>query len=340
MDKRVIFAVAGSGKTTSILEALSEDKRSLIITYTENNLKNIRYKIIEKFGYFPENIKLLSYFTFLYSFCFKPFLSRIIFAKGMSWGFPPGFTTRLKRTNIKYYIDTNNRIYHNRLAKLLEVAGVHEDIVERLEKYFDDLFIDEIQDFAGHDFNLLKIISTANINIQYVGDFFQHTFDTSRDGAINKNLHNDYEKYINHFQAMGLEVDTESLVKSYRCAPAVCDFISGNLKINIESHRSDATEINMINDEHQINQILNDPKIVKLFYNKHYNFGCYSRNWGGCKGEDNYSDICIVLNPETLAKFNNGNLSELAPKTKNKLYVACTRARGNIYFIPQNLIQT
>ena len=34
MDKKVIFAVAGSGKTKYIVDELSLDKRSLIVTYT------------------------------------------------------------------------------------------------------------------------------------------------------------------------------------------------------------------------------------------------------------------------------------------------------------------
>lgn len=34
MDKKVIFAVAGSGKTTYIIDSLTQDKRSLIVTYT------------------------------------------------------------------------------------------------------------------------------------------------------------------------------------------------------------------------------------------------------------------------------------------------------------------
>lgn len=41
MDKKVIFAVAGSGKTTYIINGLSADKRSLIITYTTANYYNI-----------------------------------------------------------------------------------------------------------------------------------------------------------------------------------------------------------------------------------------------------------------------------------------------------------
>ena len=50
MDKRVIFAVAGSGKTTYIVNELSLEKRSLILTYTDGNYDNISRKILAKFG--------------------------------------------------------------------------------------------------------------------------------------------------------------------------------------------------------------------------------------------------------------------------------------------------
>ena len=335
MDKRVIFAVAGSGKTANILDSLSEDSRALIITYTENNFKNLRGRIIDKFGFFPEKIKLFSYFTFLYSFCYKPFLLREVPSKGINWDTPPAFTMRLKRTDIRYYRDTSNRLYHNRIAKLLEIQNAHRSIVERLEKYFDSIFIDEVQDFAGHDFNFLKIISSASIDIKYVGDFYQHTFDTSRDGPTNRNLHKSYDNYLDLFSQMGLAIDTETLIKSYRCSPTVCSFITEKLGINIESHRTDETIIHVSCDEGESAKLMQDNSLVKLFFREHYKFGCYSRNWGECKGEDHYQDVCIVLNPTTLRKFESDGLSELNPQTKNKLYVACTRARGNIYFLPQ-----
>ena len=64
MDKRVIFAVAGSGKTTYIVDSLSRDKRSLIVTYTVGNYNNLCRKISEKFnGDWPENIWVMGYFT-------------------------------------------------------------------------------------------------------------------------------------------------------------------------------------------------------------------------------------------------------------------------------------
>ena len=74
MDKRLILAVAGSGKTTYIVNSLSAEKRSLIITYTDANYENLCRKIAERFnGAWPENVTLMKYFQFLYRFCYKPF---------------------------------------------------------------------------------------------------------------------------------------------------------------------------------------------------------------------------------------------------------------------------
>ena len=85
MDKQVIFAVAGSGKTTHIINALNLDKRFLLITYTNNNVRNLRTGILKKFGYFPDNIKLYSYYSFLYGFCYKPFLHSAMRTKGINY---------------------------------------------------------------------------------------------------------------------------------------------------------------------------------------------------------------------------------------------------------------
>lgn len=340
MDKRVIFAVAGAGKTAIIIDKLCLDKNSLIVTYTDNNFTNLKQRIIKKFGYLPENIKVYKYFTFLYSFCYKPFLADKVKAKGIFWDSPPVFTRTLKRDNPLFYIIKNSRLlYHNRIAKLLEQMKTFSDINNRLEKYYDNLFIDEIQDFGGHDFNLLKEITKANLNIMFVGDFYQHTFDTSKDGNVNQSLYKDYGEYKKIFQKMNLLVDTDSLNKSYRCSSNICKFIKKSLMIDIESHRNDETNIIYIEDKEEAKKIFIDNNIIKLFYQKSNVYDCYSMNWGKSKGQDHYQDVCIVLNATTLKNYKINNLSELAPSTKNKLYVACTRCRGNLYFIDEKSIK-
>lgn len=339
MDKRVVFAVAGAGKTATIIDKLSLEKRSLIITYTDNNHLNLKHRVIKKFGYLPDNIKIYKYFTFLYSFCYKPFLSSKCKANGIFWDMPPIETIKLPRTNPSFYITKSRLLYHNRIAKLLEQMKINDEINQRLEKYYDNLFIDEIQDFGGHDFNFLKEITKANLNIIFVGDFFQHTFDTSKDGNTNKNIYDNYEGYIELFRQMGLIIDTESLNKSHRCSPSICKFVEEKLNINIKSHRSDETTINYIEDGEDIKKIFNDNNIIKLFFRESNIYNCYSMNWGKSKGQDHYQDVCIVLNDTTLKHYKKNTLSELAPSTKNKLYVACTRCSCNLLFIEEKKIK-
>ena len=144
MDKRVILAVAGSGKTYHIVEQLDETKRVLLITYTTSNTDNLRNSIITKFGYLPNNIKIKSYFTFLYSFCFKPFLANDLNTKGIFWKSPPEFTRNLKRNDDKFYLLKEKWLYHNRIAKLIIEKDILINVNQGLGKYYDCLYIDEV----------------------------------------------------------------------------------------------------------------------------------------------------------------------------------------------------
>jgi hypothetical protein len=55
------------------------------------------------------------------------------------------------------------------------------------------------------------------------------------------------------------------------------------------------------------------------------------REIGDRKGENYYKDICVVLNKTGLKSYN--ALENLKPQTKNKLYVACSRANNCLYFV-------
>lgn len=337
MDKKVIFAVAGSGKTTYIIDSLTQDKRSLIVTYTVGNYNNLCSKISAKFsGVWPENIWVMSYFTFLYRFCYKPFLSDIVKARGILYERNPN--NWLRQCERSYYVTPTGYIYSNRLAMLLEKTGVMEELKLRLEKYFDEFIIDEIQDIAGRDFSFLEQLMTANMNMLFVGDFYQHTYDTSRDGNANKNLFENIDSYEARFTSKSFFSDKESLVKSWRCSPSICGFITENLGIDIYSNQSaaadgESSDIIFISDRAQIDAILSDTNIAKLHYQNSSRYGLGHRNWGDTKGEDQYHDICVMLNKNTASKYAAGKLRELPPLTRNKLYVAITRAHGKVYLI-------
>ena len=338
MDKRVIFAVAGSGKTTYIVNSLLADKRSLIITYTNNNYINLLQKITKKFdGHCPKNITLMTYYRFLYQFCYKPILSDDIGARGIIYKSNPNKFINQKSS--KFYISSDGYFYSNRLAFFLE-NNVLNEIKKRIEVYYDELVIDEIQDIAGRDFNFLESLMSTNVNMLFVGDFYQHTFDTSRDGNVNQSLFDNRDTYESRFTSKGFIIDSTTLKNSWRCGKNICDFISKNLQIKISSNRTeDKTNIFFVTDNMKKEKILDDTNIVKLHFKECYKHGPGRRNWGESKGEDKYEDVCVMLNKTTARAHENNMLYNLTTGTRNKLYVAITRAHGNVYLIYEDNVK-
>ena len=339
MDKNVILAVAGSGKTTKIVSEIDENRRYLILTYTEQNLKNIKHKVMSKFGHLPSNVTAMTYFTFLHSFCLQPLVGLKYNSKGINFEYdevPPA--GRFNQSQDQYYIDAIGRFYVGRLAKFISLR-YFEGVIERIERFFDVFCIDEIQDFASHDFDLILALARAKVSMLLVGDFWQHTYDTSRDGGMKKTLYDDYAKYVAALRKASFLVDTESLSKSRRCSQAVCSFISSNLGISILSEATREAQVVQVDTKDEAMTLFAKPDVVKLFYKEHYKHRCHSQNWGGSKGEDHYDEVCVVLNAKTLRLYKQGELRKLPAATRNKLYVALSRSRGNVYLVPHTFME-
>ncbi len=337
MDRRLIQSVAGSGKTSYLIDRLDRERRFLLVTYTINNTEHLKNCIIRKFGCIPNNITVYTYFEFLLAVCYRPFMADTMGAKGIDWKMPDPVTLRLKRDNRAFYFNSRGYLYHNRIALLCEPNA--EKIARRIEKYYDCLYYDEAQDLGGHDFNLFLKIIQCNIEILVVGDFFQHTFFTSQDGNTNSRIYDNLDKYKHIWSDAGMKIDTASLIKSYRCSPSITEFVRNNIGVNIFSHHSEGGQISFISEQKDVDVIVADNSIPKLFLKDARKYRCYSINWGDSKGLDDFVDVCIILNQETLKLYNSGRLCDLAPLTKNKFYVACTRARRNIYFVPYTLLE-
>ncbi len=322
-DKVVLNAVAGSGKTSFIIDQLDIKKRSLILTYTINNQNNLKEKIIKKFGYMQENFYVYGYFHFLLNFIIKPLclepITNILYSN-------PHYSYTSPFTRDKKFV------YSNRIAKY--ILGSLPEFKSRMERYFDNVFIDEIQDLASDDFNWMKSLGEINIPVILVGDFNQHTYDSSRRGNNQKNLFSDKNVYRKKLEEAGFFFDEETLLKSYRCSKEVCEFVKEKIGINIESYHEHTSTIEFVEDPIQIGRILNDSAIKKLFYEKATDYRCNSINWGDSKGVS-YSNVCIILNDTTFNAFNKNDLKNLKPLTLGKFYVACTRTENNLWFIQQ-----
>lgn len=334
MDSTVVFAVAGSGKTTHLVDSLKPDERSLLLTYTENNFRTMHDKIARAYGGIPDSVHISTYFSFLYSFCVRPYLGDEMRLRGINWDQPLASRRRFGKTDDRHYMDSHRRLYYGRMADLLRSRQMLGMLSARLARYFDRIYIDEVQDFAGHDFNLLCDILVASTPVVAVGDFYQHTFDTSRDGNVNQNLHDNEVNYRKRFESLGCSVDATTLSKSYRCSASVCGFVSQYLGIGIESQRPEQSTVQFVDSEEVADELFHRDDVVKLFYQEHHKYPCHSNNWGAAKGMDDYGSVCVVLNKKTAGLYRQGSLDALSSATKNKLYVACTRAAQDLFLVP------
>lgn len=325
-NKRVLNAVAGSGKTSYIVDRLSTDIDSLIITYTTANQENLKEKVIDKFGFAPPNIYIYGYFEFLLKFIIKPLCPYKV--KEICFEIP----------NPRYQSPfTSNRkmIYANRAAKY--ILDNLPDFKQRMNRYFNEVYIDEMQDLASDDFKWMLSLSELSIPVTLVGDFFQNTFTSSRRGNHLKNLYNDYDIYQKMIIESGFEFDISTLKNSYRCTSTVCDFIKEKIGIDIESDNINSSQLGLITDADEIERVLENDKIKKLFYQNSKRYKINGDNWGNSKGMT-FDSVCVVLNDTTYKKFTNDKLNELAPQTMSKFYVACTRTCGDLWFIKEKSI--
>ena len=336
MGKCLILAVAGSGKTTYLINMLNLDQRFLLVTYTRNNYEHLKRSVIKKFGFFPGNIKVLKYFQFVYSFCYKPFCGLDNRAKGICFDLPPERTRYFPGTKA-FYMTKLGFLYHNRIAHYC-VSRCAGDIKTRLDKYYDYLLVDEVQDFAGHDFNLLLGIFPETCNTICVGDFYQHTYDTSLDGNVRRSLYDDLAHYLKKWEKAGVYLDSKSLAKTRRCSSEICNFVE-SLGITIQSSGEAEGRVYILDTEKDIDNIVRNDQVPKLFLEKSALFSCAGMNWGASKGIDAFTDVCVVLNQTTERLFTQGKLNELNPRTRNKLYVACTRAHRNLYIVSYKYLE-
>ena len=74
-ENRVVIACAGSGKTTRLVkEALTNRSRRIaIVTYTNNNAKEISKRFGELNSGIPKHVDVVTWFGFLLRECARPY---------------------------------------------------------------------------------------------------------------------------------------------------------------------------------------------------------------------------------------------------------------------------
>lgn len=355
MDSKLILAVAGAGKTYKLCHDLDPNERNLLIAYTHQNLDNIRKELKKRLGKIPKNTHISTFHSFIYQFFILPFESLIFNhfnvsrykTDGITFIDPPKpnipkngsyiYNYRyIKKDKIEHYLHSK-RYYCTRMSKL--IMELKDTILERgilrLELFFDNIYIDEFQDFREYDYEILMHLVKAKIPCYLYGDYYQHSVSGINNSGkpFKKGKNNlSYNEFIEEIKNNGITVDTESLSKSRRCPEEICQFIKEKLDIDIGCNNENNGQVIFLHDEEDIEEVISNEKIVKLVYRDADKYNFPAINWSYSKG-DTYDSVCVILTGN-LSKIDNENF--IPPKsitTFNKLYVALSRTKGDLYLL-------
>lgn len=365
MDKRVILAVAGAGKTYHICHAINPQKRNLILAYTHENINNIKNELADAWGKVPDLTSVMTFDSFVYRNFVCPYEPTIagyfgqdeFRSKGIATIDPPPKTIKegnrripnpkyKNKDQFNHYITVGNQYYCATISELVMYVKKGKDSLlkraaERLNLFYDQVLIDEFQDFREHDYDLIIGLSKMLNSVLLVGDYYQHSVSAiNNSGKPFKKRKKDVScaDFVAELKSQRFDVDETTLSKSRRCSKDICAFVKEKLGIQIESAGINAGKVKWI-EEDQIDTILQDRTIIKLVYKKAASYSFEAMNWTYSKG-DTVDSACVILT-DNFEKLDANDFSRvgISIPTINKLYVAMTRSSGDLFLIKASVFK-
>jgi len=349
-NNSVVLACAGSGKTTYLVkEAIKRPhSRIAIITYTNNNRKGIIRKFGELNGGVPKHVDVGTWFSFLlrhgarpyqHDYCNERRIKSILFVERRSARGAAKTNTR------RYYFASGDSIYSDKIAQFViecEAASDHR-VTRRLRQIYDDVFIDEFQDLAGWDLDLIEMFLKSDISVTLVGDPRQHIYSTNPSSKNKHYLGIKVCGLIEKWKKNGL-CQAPRLNGSYRCNQAICTFANGlwagsdnwvgDDKMEMTPLIDDPTEHDgtFLVSERAVNDYIQRFRPQVLRHDKRAtSYGCGAINFGLAKGLQ-FDRVLIVPTGPIRKYLKSGDVSTI-DKARPRLHVAVTRARHSVGFV-------
>jgi len=342
----IIVAAAGSGKTTRIVERAiaNSGERAALLTYTRNNVREIESRFYEKNKALPGHVEVWSWYTMLLQELARPYrnrlydrrIDRIAWVEGKS-------KTFAKATNVpKYYFAEPAKIWSDKLGRFVIECNKASDgaVIRRLEKRFDRIYIDEVQDLAGYDLDIVELLLRSKIAVTLVGDHRQATFRTN-----NASKNNPYKgiKIIDKFkewEKAGL-AQVDYLSETRRCHQSIATFADAffPMEPQTKSLQSILTGHDgvFVIPRADVAQYVTTygPQVLRLDRRTKCE-GHHARNFGESKGMT-FDRVLIFPHKSGRGWLSSGDFQHVA-KSAAKLYVGVTRARHSVAFVYDGVV--
>ena len=363
---KLIIAAAGSGKTTLLVNLACKEKngRVLITTYTTANKEEIKKKFVEINKCVPENVTIQTWFSFLLQHGVRPYQGKV-FDKEITGMYLSSRQSGLKyyyhsnpvyfsekKEFEKYYFTNSYKVYSDKISKFVIRCNEksNSEVINRLSKIYQHIYIDEVQDLAGYDLEFIKILFTSSSKIILVGDPRQVTYLTHHEKKYTKYKDGHIKEFvINECKKIECKIDDSTLNTSYRNNEMICNFSSklypGYKPCSPgQTKTTDHDGVFLIRKK-DIKKYLNTYRPMQLRYDKDtkdINQDFPVMNYGLSKGLS--FDRVLIYPTKPIEKYIVDGILKIKSKKKNKkmneelqdafdiakFYVAITRARYSV----------
>ncbi|ASZ09218.1 ATP-dependent helicase [Mesoplasma chauliocola] len=352
MNNKILIAAAGSGKTTWVVkEALDSSKKILITTFTEKNNEEIIKKVKElNNGIIPKNIKVQSWYSFLIEHGVKPYQGKMLNKQ------IKGYVLKSKDSKNRYskenaeffYLTKDKRMYLQLLSDFTFECNKKSDnaVIERISDIFETIFIDEVQDMAGYDLEIIKLLFATKTSIVLTGDPRQATYSTNNARKNKKYLDGKIIDFIEkECPINSCIIDSTQLKNSWRNNQKICEFAN-----KLFPEYEECLSLQTTKEEHvgffyvrekDVDIYLEKYSAIQLRYdsrtkNIKEKYGCL--NFGESKGLT-FDRVLIYPNPP-IKQYLENDVMFKSPRTKCKFYVAVTRAKFSVGIVCNNNLKS
>jgi DNA helicase-2/ATP-dependent DNA helicase PcrA len=237
----------------------------------------------------------------------------------------------------RHYFANDELIYSDKIAKFVVVCEQNSShaVTARLGEIYTDVFVDEFQDLAGWDLDVIEMFLRSDIRVTLVGDPRQHIYTTNPSNKNSQYLGIKVVDLVDKWKQSGL-CALDPMNGTYRCNQAICDFSNAlwpgmDPMAPLQKVTTDHDGVFLV-AEQVVAKYIERFRPQALRYSKTANtYGCEALNFGLAKGLQ--FDRVLIIPTEPIRKYlRTGNIKHVE-NSRDKLYVAGTRARHSVAFV-------
>jgi superfamily I DNA/RNA helicase len=214
-------------------------------------------------------------------------------------------------------------------------------VIDRLSRVFPHIFVDEVQDLAGYDLDILEALARSPVRLLMVGDPRQVTYLTHNERKYAKYAEGGIANFLRTLPKMlKIEIDDASLNRSHRNSAAICAVSSRLFPAFAATQACACASCRQPPSAHagvfllrraDYPQYLATVRPIQLrdkITSSGVDPASPAMNFGESKGRG--FDHVVILPTGPMQKWLADPQATLAAQSRAKLYVAITRARHSV----------